>query len=96
MEKYSKVWTQFETQSMAFVKLRMALYPEYLVRGYPMQIVIYKPTVDQNNPVKLLTIQVRSSSNKDEVGLFPKGDKEVLLIGGDAAWQVADLIKPYL
>jgi hypothetical protein len=99
MEKkpYSKVWTNFETQSMAFVKLRTSIpYPEFIVRGYDGHLKIFKTTEDHKNPIEVLTLYVRASSSKEEVGFFKKSDTEYLLIGGDAAWIIAEKILPLL
>lgn len=94
---YSKVWTQFETQCTAYTKLRMGLpFPQYMTRGYEGFIKIYKPTEDHDNPVDLLTIHVRSSGSKSEVGFFKQTEDEYLLIGGDAAWKIVDAVLPIL
>ena len=96
MEKYSKLWTQFETQSLAFGLLRKALYPTYLVRGYLGCICIYKPTLDQYNPTKLLTIQISASESKNQCGFFQKSPQEWLMVGGDDAWKIVELVKGLL
>lgn len=91
MNKYSKMVTQFETQSMAFTKLRMALeYPKYIVRGYDGYISIYLGKEDTRNPEEIMRINVRPSLTAAEVGFFPKGRGEYLLVGRDAAWNVAE------
>lgn len=93
---YSTLWTQFETQALAYGLLRKALYPTYLVRGYLGKLVIYKPTADKRNPVQLLTINVSASESKDQCGFFKKGEKEYLLVGGDDCWNLADRITSLL
>jgi hypothetical protein len=93
---YSKLWTQFETQSLAFGVLRKALYPTYLVRGYHGKIVIYRPTQDEYNPIPVLTVTVSASESKAQSGFFRKEDNEYLLIGGGDAWNIANLVKPLL
>lgn len=97
MKQYSKMVTQFETQSMAFTKLRMALpFPKWIVRGYDGFLKVYKGTEDTRNPIEVLTIQVRPSLNAEEVGFFKRSATEYLLIGRDAAWRVAEDVKPLL
>lgn len=93
---YSKTWSQFETQSLAFNKLRMELYPEYLVRGYTGQIKIYRPTVDQNNPTLLMTINVQQSFNKNEDHWTLLEKDTYLLVGGGTAHNILNLVKPLL
>lgn len=97
---YSKLWTQFETQSLAFAVLRKQLYPEYLVRGDYGNIRIYKPTVDTNNPILKLIVKVEASPNASDSRseLLPAQDNipVLLLVGGTMAYSVVDLVKPYL
>lgn len=93
---YSKTWTDFETQCMTFTKLRMG-FPNLLVRGHDGFLKIYRPTADHHNPVHLMTIHVRASKTKDEVGFFKKEEQnEWLLIGGDVAWTIVDKVTPLL
>lgn len=97
MEFYSKLWTQFETQSLAFGILRKNLYPKYLVRGYNGYINILRPTENQFKPEKVLTIHVTASDSKAQCGFFQREDKtEFLLVGGDGAYKINEFIKPYL
>lgn len=94
---YSKMITQFETQSLVFTKLRMGLpYPKYIVRGYDGHVDVFKTTTDTRNPEKLLTIQVRPSLTAEEVGFFRRTATEYLLIGRDAGWTVVDEVKKIL
>lgn len=96
MNKYNKLWTQFETQSLAFGILRKQLFPTYLVRGYPGRIVVYKPTVDQNNPTQLLTIHVQASVAVDQQGFVKTGENEYTLTGGNFSYKIAELVTPLL
>lgn len=96
MEKYSKVWTQFETQSLAFGLLRKALYPKYLVRGDLGVITIYRPTADVMNPDKLLKVYVMATDTGAQSGFYPNNDGGWVLAGGDTAWKVVSLVKPLL
>lgn len=94
---YKKTWTQFETQSLAFGLLRKALYPKYLVRGDLGTITVYQPTADTTKPERLLTIYVMASDSANQSGFNPGNKpKEYVLVGGDMAWKVADLITPLL
>jgi hypothetical protein len=97
---YSKQWTDFETQSLAFGFLRKALFPKYLVRGYSDEIRIYTPTADSTNPDLKLILKVKASPSKDD-SLFKLIDPEegvmtFLLVGGDKAFAVTELLKPYI
>jgi hypothetical protein len=93
---YSKLWTQFETQSLAFGLLRKALYPNYLVRGDAEAIYIYQPTADTNNPTLLLTIYVVASTSKDSSGFYQMSDSVYRMIGGDMAYKAVELVKGVL
>lgn len=95
MKNYSKVWTQFETQSLAFGLLRKALYPKFLVRGDLGVINIYRPTADVKNPELALTIHVLATDSDKQSGFYPNKDHYVLA-GGDMAWKAVDLVKPLL
>jgi hypothetical protein len=96
MNNYSKLWTQFETQSLAFGILRKALYPTYLVRGYVGKIVVYRPTADQLHPEKLLTIHVQASDSVDKQGFSVSGEQECTLVGGNTAYKIVEHVKPLL
>jgi hypothetical protein len=99
MEKktYSKVYTQFETQAMAFGRLKVELKgTPYFVRGYDGYITVFKTTEDSNNPLPVLKVIVRSSTGPAEVGFFKKEEHEWLLIGMDIAWKIAEHVKPIL
>jgi hypothetical protein len=96
MNSYNILWTQFETQSLAFGILRKQLYPNYLVRGYTGKIVVYKPTVDKTNPIKLLTVIVQASESSDNQGFTKTGENEYTLVGGNTAYQIVNLVKPLL
>jgi len=93
---YSKQWTQFETQSLAFAILRKSLFPDYLVRGDFGEITIYRPTADKNNPVKLLSIKVQPSLNKEMESFVRLDDATYALVGGGAAYKVLEHVKPLL
>lgn len=94
---YSKTWTNFETQCMAFTKLRMGLsVHDHLVRGHSGYIEIYKTTDNAAKPKLLLTIHVRASASKEECGFFKKSENEWLLIGGDIAWNIVEKVRPLL
>ncbi len=97
---YSKSWTQFETQSLAFAVLRKTLYPEYLVRGDHGQIKIYKPTVNTSAPILKLIVKVEASAAQEncKAELLAAQDNipVLLIVGGTTAYGAADLVKPYL
>jgi hypothetical protein len=96
---YSKQWTQFETQSLAYGLLRKALYPKYLVRGEDRIVKIYQPTVDTYNPILLLTLRVEASTSQ-ETSLVKQeivdGLPSLLIVGGQEAYKVVDHVKPLL
>lgn len=98
MSSYTKTWTQFETQSLAFGLLRKALFPNYLVRGDLGLIKIYRPTADTTNPELLLTIHVVATDSAAQSGFYPSPNllDNYVLAGGDMAWKVAELVKPLL
>jgi hypothetical protein len=98
MSNYSKTWTQFETQSLAFGLLRKGLFPKYLVRGDLGVIDIYRPTADHKNPEKLLTIHVSATDSSAQSGFYesPLGPKHYVLAGGDMAWKVVELVTPLI
>lgn len=93
---YSKQWTQFETQSLAYGLLRKALYPQYLVRGDQGIIRIYRPTDDHKNPQHIRTIHVLASPSKGAETFSLQTDGTIKLVGGTYASNVVELIKPYL
>lgn len=93
MNNYSKTWTQFETQSLAFGLLRKALFPKYLVRGDLGVITIYRPTADVKAPEKLVEIFVLATDSEKQSGFYKK-DNHYVLAGGDMAWRVVELVKP--
>jgi hypothetical protein len=91
---YSKMTTQFETQAMAYSRLRAALpFPEFLVRGYDGHLKVFRATSDDRNPTLLLTIYVKESKSADEVGFFKQKESTYLLVGRDTAWKSPDLVK---
>lgn len=94
--KYSSLWTQFETQSLAFGMLRKALYPQYLVRGDYGKIEIYRATLDRNAPVHVLTIHVHASTKKEDDRFYKVGDKEFNLVGGESARNIVMKVVPEL
>jgi len=96
MKKYSTLWTQFETQSLAFGLLRKALYPSYLVRGDFGKIEIYRATKDKHHPVHVLTIHVHASTKQEDDGFFKVGENEYNLVGGQSAYQVVMNVVPEL
>lgn len=96
MKKYSTLWTQFETQSLAFGLLRKAIYPKYLVRGDFGKIEIYRATIDKNDPIHVLTINVHASTKKEEDGFFQVGSNEFNLVGGQSAYSVVMKVVPEL
>lgn len=97
MDKYSKVYTQFETQSMAFGRLKVALKDKnWFVRGYDGHLMVYQHTEDSSKPFPIMKIIVKSSSSPDESGFFEKGKGEWLLIGLDEAWKVGAHVLPRL
>lgn len=97
---YNKLWTQFETQSLAFAILRKSLYPEYLVRGEQGYITIYKPTADTRNPIQKVVLHVEASSDPKHSSFESIGVRENIphfkLIGGDTCYKATELITPYL
>lgn len=96
MKKYSTLWTQFETQSLAFGMLRKALYPTYLVRGEHGKILVYRPTLDKNDPIHVLTINVHASTKKEDEGFYQTGEWEYNLVGGTKAYNIVMLVVPVL
>lgn len=88
MKKYSSLWTQFETQSLAFGLLRKALYPTYLVRGDHGTICIWKATLDKTSPTYLFTIHVHASTKKEEDMFYKRADGDFHLSGGESAKNV--------
>lgn len=96
MKKYSSLWTQFETQSLAFGMLRKALYPQYLVRGDFGKIEIYKATEDKTNPIHVLTLNVHASTKRED-DMFYQTDTNVFnLVGGQSAQNVVMHVVPEL
>ena len=93
---YSKLWTQFETQSLAFGLLRKALYPSYLVRGEYGQIKIYRPTADRNAPVELIVLNVHASTSKEEDRFEKTSDNTYLVVGGKSAMNIVMHVVPEL
>lgn len=93
---YSTLWTQFETQSLAFGMLRKALYPQYLVRGDFGKIKIYKAGEDKNNPLFVLTINVHASTKKEDDGFYKIDENEYNLVGGTSAYNIVMLVVPEL
>lgn len=96
MKKYSSLWTQFETQSLAFGLLRKALYPQYLIRGDFGKIEIYKAMLDKNNPLHVLTLNVHASTKKEDDGFFQLSENEFNLVGGQSAKNIVMLVVPKL
>jgi hypothetical protein len=108
MKTYNKIWTKFETHALAFSLLRKHLYPNYWVRGdYKLgtlqgDIVLFKPSYGE--PVLKLIIQVESSnaghtkSWENSVDLVGKYDGVQILkiTGGEAAYNIRNIVTPYL
>lgn len=93
---YSKQWSQFETQSLAFGILRKSLYPKYLVRGDHGEIKIYRPTANQYDPTHLLTIKVHASTTGENHKFEKLDDKTCLVVGGNECYKILDHVKEYL
>jgi hypothetical protein len=96
MKKYTTLWTQFETQSLAFGLLRKALYPAYLVRGDYGTISIWRPTADKHDPIYLFTIHVHASTKKEDDMFVKRDDGDYNLVGGESARHVVMKIVPEL
>lgn len=108
MKTYNKIWTKFETHALAFSLLRKHLYPNYWVRGdYKLgtlqgDIVLFKPSYGE--PVLKLIIQVEASnaghtkSWENSVDLVGKYDGVQILkiTGGEAAYNIRNIVTPYL
>lgn len=89
--------TQFETQAMAFSRLRTTLpYPEYIVRGYDGYLKVFKSTEDHKNPELLLTLYVKASLSADEVAFLQTGPKEAMIVGRDTAFRSPEYVKDML
>lgn len=93
---YSKQWTQFETQSLAFGILRKALYPKYLVRGDFGEIKIYRPTANHFEPTHLLTVKVQASTSGESQKYEQIDAKTCLVVGGNECYKIAEHVKPLL
>lgn len=99
MEKksYSKVYTQFETQAMAYGRLKVALKgTEYFVRGDSEHLVVFKTTEDSYKPIPMITVWVKASTTPLEVQFIKNSLSEVTVVGMDIAWKVVDFILPML
>jgi hypothetical protein len=96
MKKYSTLWTQFETQSLAFGLLRKALYPTYLVRGDYGKIEVYKATADKNHPIHVLTINVHASTKKEDDNFYLVEGNVFNLVGGESARNIVMKVLPEL
>lgn len=97
---YSKQWTNFETQSLAYSLLRKHLYPQYLVRGdYKFdtcraEIAIFKALFDKEPKLRCLV----------EIGKAPKDTYEhpvlkvpvVTAVGADDAYKIVNKVQDYL
>lgn len=108
--EYNKVWTRFETQALAFSLLRKNLYPEYWIRGdYKLgtlqaDIAIFKPAYPPAEPVLKLILQVKASNASHTNNLTNdakiigdyKGTPILEIIGGEAAYNVRNMVQPYL
>lgn len=106
---YNKIWTKFETHALAYSLLRKNLYPHFLVRGdYKLDtlrgdIVIFK-AVYMKEPILKLIIQVRASDAShtrdwrdnhavvDHYGEIPI----IEIVGGEAAYNIRNIVAPYL
>lgn len=109
MEKYNKIWTKFETHALAYSLLRKNLYPHFLVRGeYKLDtlrgdIVVFK-AVYGKEPILKLIIQVKPSeaphtkSLADSVSVVGEYNNVPILeiTGGEAAYNIRNLVAPYL
>lgn len=97
---YSKQWSQFETQSLAFGLLRKAMYPQYLVRGYDGEIHLFTPTADTKNPIPRLIILVEESTaaGNGKVEELPAQNNipKIKIVGGEKAYAVVEIIQKYL
>lgn len=102
---YKKQWSEFEVQSLAYGILRKNLYPDYLVRGeykFPVcrvDIAIFKP---QDEPKLLCVLEVKKTEGaNDDTKQLAKyrellGVPVILIKGGKDAYNVLELVKPYL
>src|SRR5690349_20748106 len=93
---YSTLWTQFETQSLAFGLLRKALYPTYLVRGNYGKIEIYRATLDKEHPIFVMSINVHASTKKEDEAFYAVSDNEYNLVGGHNAKNIVMKVVPLL
>ena len=100
MSSYSKLWTQFETQSLAFGLLRKSLYPEYVVRGYENCIWIYTPTADAQKPIPKLIINILPSKDISHSGVIvvapQQGVPVIEVTGGNKAYAIVEIAEQYL
>lgn len=106
---YNKIWTKFETHALAYSLLRKNLYPHFLVRGdYKLDtirgdIVIFK-AVYMKEPILKIIIQVKASDSTHTktwqdshsiVGEY-EGVPIIEIVGGEAAYNIRNIIAPYL
>ncbi len=104
--KYSKQWTHFEVQTLAFGILRKHLFPAYLVRGdykFPTvraDIAIFKnyPTRD---PELKLVIKVEPTNTSSDISEGLSWSRElgvpyVYIRSGHEAYKCLDFIRPLL
>lgn len=99
MEKksYSKVYTQFETQAMAYGRVKVGLKNTPLfVRGNNDYLMVFQTTSDSYNPTPILKINVKASQTAAEVGFKKLSPTEVEVVGMDIAWQIMDFVAPML
>jgi hypothetical protein len=99
MEKksYSKIYTQFETQAMAYGRVKAGLKnTPWFIRGNSEHLMVFQETNNSYQPLPVLKIVVRASTTPDEVGFFKLSDEEVVVVGMDRAWDVMNNVLPLL
>ena len=104
--KYSKQWTHFEVQSLAFGILRKHLFPTYLVRGnykFPTvraDIAIFKNHPSQEPELKLvIKVEPTNVSLDCSEGVSwsrELGVPHVYIRSGTEAYKCLDFIRPLL
>lgn len=103
---YKKQWTEFEVQALAYSILRKNLYPEYLVRGeykftgMRADIAIFKAHPDKEPELKII-VEIKKSSvgtttRQGERYESLTGVPCIYIRGGEEAYKVLELVRPYL
>jgi hypothetical protein len=106
---YKAQWTEFEVQTLAYGILRKHLYPTYLVRGeyqFPqcrIDIAVFKPAPSKDQePTLLFVIEVKKTTNgydyRNQQQRYQAllGVPCVYIKGGHEAYNVLELVSPYL